>query len=555
MDSTSPDEDGQNAPICKASTEEKVAFTHGRWNPFLRRLKGEIEAAKGRKAAGFLKHEVLPPQSLVLSLAEQCLQLTATWHGRGNLSVVYEFLMEVADLFTPYCFNDIPCCRSEDLWVRLLDGSVRSSIIADANKSKPKQALYREGSLNETVGASAIDNCVLPNIMSAVEARVLLVGSAIKNVGLRLIAARQRRLLSQLHDRFIALPAGQGVDLSSLPVERLMAILEQLDQALRDQVTQGDGGEDDEGPSLGAVLVEGLNINPDSLSWQLLCKWGSPVQSWGQLNEEQQQHMEDSIRKALQEAHDADLAKSSPPPPAPDDPAPSELADFVAWCQTHPCELYKDKATHRRLLVAAMMSPDYTIVKRSTIEKLRALRLLVHPWDRQVPLHGVVNGKLQLVRDQGADEFSRFRKNDFCYFPVHGLGISSGGVMEATGAVQEPKTKLEHAATNVAFEMGGCLVLDPTAKLGNWLCTDIEKICQEVVVLNPTCPADERLLGESWHEVAQNPMHGSSIGATQHTQVCILAIMLCSSSCRTYESPHPCVLACNSAGPVQPPVP
>jgi hypothetical protein len=57
------------------------------------------------------------------------------------------------------------------------------------------------------------------------------------------------------------------------------------------------------------------------------------------------------------------------------------------------------------------------------------------------------------------------------------------------------------------------------AKIGNWFCTDIEKIVREAVVLCPPGGTADILPGECLHDVAQNTKAASSIGATQHTQV------------------------------------
>lgn len=61
---------------------------------------------------------------------------------------------------------------------------------------------------------------------------------------------------------------------------------------------------------------------------------------------------------------------------------------------------------------------------------------------------------------------------------------------------------------------------DPSAKLGNWGLTDIEKICNEAKLLNPThAPGLGNLPEETCHDIGQNPQVGSSIEATQHTQI------------------------------------
>ena len=99
------------------------------------------------------------------------------------------------------------------------------------------------------------------------------------------------------------------------------------------------------------------------------------------------------------------------------------------------------------------------------------------------------------------------------------------------------------------------LPVDPSQRLGNWHLHDIEKVMQEAKVLAPCCPhrkgagaqagevlgaisihgleaneavktdvptplpAPQLLPGDECYNVGQNPQIGSSIGATQHTQV------------------------------------
>ena len=62
---------------------------------------------------------------------------------------------------------------------------------------------------------------------------------------------------------------------------------------------------------------------------------------------------------------------------------------------------------------------------------------------------------------------------------------------------------------------------DPSAKLPNWFSSDFEKVLREVSFLNPRGSRLDhtRLPGETYHDVAQNPVAASSIGATEHTQV------------------------------------
>lgn len=59
-------------------------------------------------------------------------------------------------------------------------------------------------------------------------------------------------------------------------------------------------------------------------------------------------------------------------------------------------------------------------------------------------------------------ERGRLRKNGFSYFDSHGLGLSSSGLNEQRGSL--------------AFDLGAAWVEDASAKLGNWFCSDFEKV-------------------------------------------------------------------------------
>eukprot|EP00455_Lapot_gusevi_P000327 TRINITY_DN10154_c0_g1_i4.p1 TRINITY_DN10154_c0_g1~~TRINITY_DN10154_c0_g1_i4.p1 ORF type:complete len:430 (+),score=76.09 TRINITY_DN10154_c0_g1_i4:181-1470(+) len=166
-----------------------------------------------------------------------------------------------------------------------------------------------------------------------------------------------------------------------------------------------------------------------------------------------------------------------------------------------------DPREHKRLLLAGMWSQELVVVKRSTIEEHTNHRYMALPWPRRVPLMTIDEaGQEKILRDTGIMEYGRLRKNGFPYADSHGMCVSGGGVEEGLKV---------HGS--LAYELN--LPEDATAKLGNWYCTDIEKIMVECAVLNPSGAFEDRLPGEEYHDVGQNPQIGSSIGATQHTQI------------------------------------
>ena len=90
--------------ICSASAQERAAFLEDRWLPFVHELQDEMRASRARAIGGFSPEEILSPQSKMQGWSDRCLELTAEWHGRPNLSLMYEFLVEAATLdpSTPY---------------------------------------------------------------------------------------------------------------------------------------------------------------------------------------------------------------------------------------------------------------------------------------------------------------------------------------------------------------------------------------------------------------------------------------------------------------------
>jgi hypothetical protein len=187
-----------------------------------------------------------------------------------------------------------------------------------------------------------------------------------------------------------------------------------------------------------------------------------------------------------------------------------ELKEFMEWYKKNPGRIYKnDKALHKKLVVLGMWTKELAVMKRSTVEAASYIRYIPFRWERQVPLITMnEDGSEEELRAAGSVEWSRFRKNHFPYANSHGLGISTGGIVEGNKA---------HGS--LAYELGTLMPSDAEAKLPNWFATDIEKILVEATVLNPSGGQMNLLPGEEFHEVGQNPAAGSSIRKTQHTQI------------------------------------
>jgi hypothetical protein len=198
------------------------------------------------------------------------------------------------------------------------------------------------------------------------------------------------------------------------------------------------------------------------------------------------------------------------------DHEPSLLEEFVTFLREHPGGVFRDDIRlHKGLLITSMWRNDIVVLPRSKVESVSHEKHLAIRWERRVPLLTIGEDRNERVlRREGTTEYTRFRVNQFPYALSHGLGLGGGGVRDDV-----PSTSAAH---NLAFELGISFPEDPQSKLSNrWAC-DVEKIVQEASVLNGRCAVghlDHVLPGEADHTVGQNPAHGSSIAATQHSQV------------------------------------
>ncbi len=201
--------------LCDAAAPIRAEFLSQKWIPFLRELKDELLSAEARCLSGFGPEELLPSQRRVEELTEKCASLTLAWHGARNYSVIYEWLMELHDVDRstyPYRFEELPMERSADGWVRVVDGNVRKSLYTTP---KPGDAALDVGGLKQFMGDSAIDNTVLPNIMPAGEAHLLLAGGAIKRMYAKRLAGQQADILNAVSAYFLAKGFTEWSDLRS----------------------------------------------------------------------------------------------------------------------------------------------------------------------------------------------------------------------------------------------------------------------------------------------------------------------------------------------------
>mmetsp|Transcript_28719 Transcript_28719/g.72210 ORF Transcript_28719/g.72210 Transcript_28719/m.72210 type:complete len:754 (+) Transcript_28719:55-2316(+) len=453
-------------PVSKMAADARRSFMQERWLPFLRMLKSELDLVVSKAAQNFSPEKRLPSQAAIVQWVSICRKLTAEWHGRPNIAVMYEWMVEASEHSgdTGYNWNLIKVCRSPDSYVRIADGKLRKELYA-ASSGASKDKVEVHGLPDHNVGASAIDNTVLPNVLSNRDAKRLLVKEVLKRVFVVLLRCKQRRILRVL-----------GLSLPVTP------------EALSDP-----------------ARLEACGVAADSPALRALAGSGNLIADWGQL------HRDDKVK--FNEFLEVHLKAVQGGPSFPGllskrEATALQLREFVSWVHANPGKVFQNNsALHRQLLLMGMWSGQISVIKRTEMEGYTIHRYLPFEWERSVDLIRVdeSTGKLLVARPVASAEWSRLRKNAFPYADSHGMGISSGGI--------------EEAGSGLLHELGTAAPTDEGAKMGNWLCNDIEKVVQEALVLNPPVSWAHILPGEDFHEVAQNPKAGSSIGATQHTQI------------------------------------
>ncbi len=422
-------------------------------------------------------------------MSETCFSLTKAWYGTsGNISAFYEWFIEAqeeAGLFA-YKWVQVPSFRSDDGWVKIVNGAIRATFYVDS-KAEEKDIQAR-GGVSSSLGESAIDNTVLANVMRPEEAKLMLASGHIRHFVIHQMAAVQRK---HLHD-----------------IGQLLGIPD-FERASPELVSKSIC-------SLTQQQISSLKLDMQSFPMTFLSNKGYIVSNWGQIPVEYQKQTHNYVMSHLStptptpsiSPDRASSAGTESKASAPTVEFSHQLEEFLAFVKAHPGRLWKnDKREHKRLLLASLWSNELTVQKRSFVETKTMHRYIPLPWKRTVPLLTIDEKGVETVKRRLGDrEYSRVRKNGFPYANSHGMSVTTGGVEEGLSV---------HGT--LAFELG--LPSDGDAKLGNWFITDIEKICAETSFLNPAGRYEDLLPGEEFHDVGQNPQIGSSIGATQHTQI------------------------------------
>ena len=562
---------GAQEGLCYSGPRSRADFLTKRWLPFISELRGEMTAARTRSVGGFSPEQILPAQEKMHRWTATNLELTALWYGgEGNMACMYEFMVEAATLdpTCPYRFEAVPQQRSEDHFVRVLDGMVRSSFYG---KAGGEQLSHEDiGGMKQDVAESHIANTELPNIMSAAESRVLLAGGAMKNLLIKRVASRQKKVLTSLQQAFaqsVALReyaqsmAGGGAPAvagGGDSVQATIALLEECDRVLRlledsdagAAMMQGDKGANLAASGAGAGAEEALDLDaaaalveegrssPEAAAAAAAGAGGRASPSPSEVAE-----MASVVRRVLRESgvpRDSlswvSLVQRGRPlasygqlstqqkkdvhkylkqelgegegghagTGAAGDEKSQELHRFVQFCRDHPGSIWQDDVRLHKKMVLMVSLSK----EYKVVSREEVDKHTVH---RHLAVPWTRSVPLVMLDEQGAEQVLREpqseEKSRFRQnkFPY----ADSHGISVSSGGAE-----LRVGASTRDLTKSG------SAKLGNWWLTDIEKICVEAERLNPgSAPQGGLLPYEAYHEVGQNTRAASSIGATQHTQV------------------------------------
>ena len=378
-----PSSPSQPAGICQQSTDVRARFMESQWLPFVKDMRTAMMGVHERSMHSFSPDERMPPQDTVDEFATRCHKLTQDWYGhRGNVSAVYEWMMKAAEVAheSKYPFEAIPCQRSADGWTRVLDGEMRKRLYVGGGV---KPSIMDTGDLPQLTGESPIDNTTLPNIMTPLEAKVLLAGGHVRFFVMNTLRTKQRLVMNKVgkHTRISqnlldpqVMPAPSVASLFGFLRKDLEAMGSDATATAAATAAATDGTEHGVAPrpawqsqeSHRPILQE-LKIDPTSLSYRLLEKHGHVTTSWGQLDEEDQHRVHMYLKTTIvanvntaAEAAKASAAAAATTATtataaAPGEGHEDEMVAFIAWTKSHPGKFYKDdKALHKQLLLMGM---------------------------------------------------------------------------------------------------------------------------------------------------------------------------------------------------------
>jgi len=472
----------------------RAHFFAGLWGPMLDRLEDHEDEIRRRIRRGYRKHDCFPLQGhQIAELRDHILHLTEIWYGTtcgGNLSSFYRWFMKAMDTLgvTAYSFSAIPVEHSPDGWTVVVDGAARRDALK--GKKSTDASYVAAGGISQAQGRSAIDNTTLVNVFTALEARVLLVGRRLRKTVCRFIALRQTCILRRLSVQLKVNLEGRAREDSTGRSHRVVrAVLRAL------------SSED----------LSSIGIDPEeSFCFRVLRARGSVLAGFGQLELADQQVVWEKMRNELLPTG-VEAGWISPHPGSQD-----VFDRLVLWCRDRPGEYFEtDRLRHFLVLVSGIWAGKIVLVKRSAMERMTLARYFALSWRRSQPLWACLRGEPAILRAAGMLEASRVRVNECPYAKLHGMSLPNSGF-----AFDQRRQTGKKQLKGYSLMMEMQWVNDPASNVENWFITDIEKILSESWHLNPHGPRSTMLPGEMFVNVGQNPKIGSSIKATQHTQLC-----------------------------------
>ncbi len=439
----------------------KKAFLE-RWNIFLKKLEALEKEVERRTQAGYALQNRMPTQTELLQLSTECLYLSESYHGKGkgNLSCFYHFFYRINEKaqLTFYEYSALPTLKSADGFASPLDTDKKNKLQAKYF-SEVQGPHIQQGGLWKG-GRSAIDNTILSNVSLKAEAAVTQAAAGLKRLLVAYIQKKQKWIIKEL----------RALNPSSTASDSELVRTHFQNSAGTSSVSK---------------------INKDSLALQLLLKMGKTLENWGQLPQESKVAIwKMAVEKSV----------------TPGDSSKSLFDLFVKFVQENPGAFFDaSKQLHWLIQITGLWSGKLVVFTRTKVENDSPIRYIPFSWTRKYNLENVVGGKKIVVRYGKSKETSMIRTNQGAYEPHHGMSMSTSGLLEGS---ENHNTLL--------YQLG--IPLDPTATISNMHC-DIEKILIESYLLNPKIPRDRLLPGEAYLTVGQNSVSGSSIKATQHTQI------------------------------------
>eukprot|EP01065_Artemidia_motanka_P034163 TRINITY_DN4133_c0_g1_i1.p1 TRINITY_DN4133_c0_g1~~TRINITY_DN4133_c0_g1_i1.p1 ORF type:complete len:908 (+),score=128.78 TRINITY_DN4133_c0_g1_i1:332-3055(+) len=477
--------------IVSGTAAEKAEFIAHRWMPFVKRATALRDLARERAQSELNIVDRIPIDNFEIhDMLCECMHLTGQWygHGKANISFMYEWFMSTCEAagISKYSFDQIRTQWSRDKYCLLVDSTRRGQILS---RVRELNELERQaGEWTQQQGVSAIDNTLLNNIFTPEEATQLLSSEICHRFIVLLLHHAQLRAL-----RIIGRET--GIDLrSEADPDVIKGVLDKMDDR----------------------QLAKWGIVASNVSYVALRRTGKCVWNWGQLPPEYRVTMHKWITNSIAR-RTRKLAHNDP------------FLEFVSHAKKKPGEYFKGcRKQHLTMLFIGIIARKVVVVTRSEMERHTKAKYLAIQWRRKCDLK---DASQKTVRPASTIEHMRLRINEAGYAPSHGMSLGGSGVVEDADTNFE---KIRHSrgrrgvgATTVdgkfevmlAREMN--LPRDPGARLANWYLIDVEKILHEVRLLNPPgfFHSDQLLPGEVFHEVGQNPKIGSSIAATQHTQI------------------------------------